>query len=304
MLLRGFDTSHWQGTVDWPALIRQYELSFGACKATEGTTFRDSQFPHSWAGLADAGLVRMAYHYAHPSQDPELSADVFTNYVGDLIDTDLLVLDLETGDQLSQAIVNQWARAWAARIRQTTGRRPVLYAGHAYMENDTGVGLNGPFGAWWYPRYPSSYANSATWPVTFNPILPVPNAWGGPPDWWQFSQSFTTAAGPFDADVYAGTLEQLKGLNMAEPTQTYKEVWREDVMKPPAGHETTDNPAWWAENVLRWAASQAEKAREAAESAASAVELDNVANRLIALQASVDAIAADVKDLRALLPGE
>jgi hypothetical protein len=81
------------------------------------------------------------------------------------------------------------------------------------MENQTGVGLNGPFSAWWYPRYPNAYANEAVWPGEFNPILPSPNAWGGPPDFWQYSSTFPSGQGSLDADVFDGTLAELRAAN-------------------------------------------------------------------------------------------
>jgi GH25 family lysozyme M1 (1,4-beta-N-acetylmuramidase) len=157
----------------------------------------------------------MAYHYGHPgTTDPVTSVELFLDFVGtDIQPTDLFVLDLETGDGKTQAQVNAWVKAWATRVLDVTGRRPVLYCGHAYMENQTGVGLNGPFSAWWYPRYPSSLANEIIWPETFNPVMPSPNAWGGPPDWWQFSSTFPSIEGVLDANVYDGTLAQLRAIN-------------------------------------------------------------------------------------------
>jgi GH25 family lysozyme M1 (1,4-beta-N-acetylmuramidase) len=199
-------------------LADAYGITFGACKATEGETFHDSEFPANWAELgelaANIPFVRMAYHYGHPAKDPDQSAAVFLDYVHNLEPTDLLVLDLETGDGLSQVQVNAWAKAWAAALRALApSHRPVLYTGHAYMENKTGLGLNGVYGAWWYPRYPSSLANEIIWPEQFNPTLPSPNAWGGPPDWWQFSSTFPSVEGVIDANVYQGTLAQLRAIN-------------------------------------------------------------------------------------------
>jgi GH25 family lysozyme M1 (1,4-beta-N-acetylmuramidase) len=155
----------------------------------------------------------MAYHYGHPGKEAVASADRFLDYVGALVPTDLLVLDLETGDGLSQVEVNRWAKVWAGRVQEVAGRKPILYCGHAYQENQTGVGLNGPFSAWWYPRYPSSLANVNVWPEAFNPTLPSPNAWGGPPDFWQFSSTFPSIEGVLDANVYNGTLAQLRAIN-------------------------------------------------------------------------------------------
>jgi GH25 family lysozyme M1 (1,4-beta-N-acetylmuramidase) len=160
----------------------------------------------------------MAYHYGHPANDPEDEADHFLGYAvipATKLDTDLYVLDLETGDGKTQAQVNAWAKAWAARITAVTGRKPILYCGHAYMENQTGVGLNGPYGAWWYPRYPNAYANTAQWPTQVNPTLPSPNAWGGPCDFWQFSSTFPSGQGNLDANVFDGTLAELKAYNQS-----------------------------------------------------------------------------------------
>lgn len=204
--------------IDWAALEAAYGITFGAAKATEGVSFRDSEFPANWAKLAalamDVDFVRLAYHYGHPTADPEQSAATFLEYVHTLEPTDLLVLDLETGDGLGQAAVNAWAKAWAGAVRGLVpSHSPVLYAGHAYLENATGLGLNGPYGSWWYPRYPNSLANQVVWPVEFNPVLPSPNAWGGPPDFWQFSSTFPSVEGVIDANVFNGTLDQLRSLN-------------------------------------------------------------------------------------------
>jgi len=167
--------------------------------------------------MHDAGLVRKVYHYGHPANDPAAEADWFLNVwiaaATVLEPTDLFVLDLETGDGKTQAQVNAWAKAWAAQVLTRIGRKPVLCCGHAYMENQTGVGLNGPFSAWWYMRYPNSLANQIIWPTAFTPTLPSPNAWGGPPDFWQFSSTFPSIEGPIDANVYNGTLAQLKAIN-------------------------------------------------------------------------------------------
>jgi GH25 family lysozyme M1 (1,4-beta-N-acetylmuramidase) len=165
--------------------------------------------------MASAGLVRMAYHYGHPKNDPVVEADWFVDALDALQPTDMLVLDLETGDGLTQDAVNAWAKVWAEQVTVRAGRRPVLYCGHVYMENRTGQGLNGPYGAWFYPRYPNAYEGQAVWPTVFNPTLPSPNAWGGPPNFWQFSSTVPTAQGSLDADVFNGTLNQLRALNQA-----------------------------------------------------------------------------------------
>jgi GH25 family lysozyme M1 (1,4-beta-N-acetylmuramidase) len=240
-VLRGFDVSHWQGSVDWADLKRRYGIAFGACKATEGVSFTDNQFKANWSRLAAIDLVRMAYHYGHPARDPEQSADFFLNYVATIEPTDLLVLDLETSDGLSQASVNAWAKAWAAHVRRLApGHSPVIYAGHSYMENDTGKGLNGPYGSWWYPRYPNAYVDTTSWPSSLTATLPSPSAWGGPPDFWQFTASFLTPDHVLDANVYNGTVDQLRSLNGDDMALTDADIAKIKAM--PITNTITEEP--------------------------------------------------------------
>jgi len=232
-MLHGFDVSHWQGSVDWADLKRRYGITFGACKATEGVTVTDSQFKANWSQLAGIDVVRMAYCYGHPNRDPETTVDFFLNTVGTLTATDLLTLDLETTDGLSQATVNTWAKAWAAHVHKLApDHDPVLYTSGAYMENDIGKGLNGPYGSWWYPRYPNAYVDTTSWPASLTATLPSPNAWGGPPNFWQFTASFLTPDHVLDANVFDGTLGQLRSLNgEAMPTaeEIARAVWDHDI---------------------------------------------------------------------------
>jgi lysozyme len=240
-VLRGFDVSHWQGSVDWADLKRRYGIAFGACKATEGVSFTDNQFKANWSRLAAIDLVRMAYHYGHPARDPEQSADFFLNYVATIEPTDLLVLDLETSDGLSQASVNAWAKAWAAHVRRLApGHSPVIYAGHSYMENDTAKGLNGPYGSWWYPRYSNAYVDTSSWPSSLTATLPSPSAWGGPPDFWQFTASFLTPDHVLDANVYNGTVDQLRSLNGDDMALTDADIAKIKAM--PITNTITEEP--------------------------------------------------------------
>ena len=240
-MLRGFDVSHWQGSVDWADLKRRYGIAFGACKATEGVTFTDNQFKANWSKLADIDVVRMAYCFGHPKRDPEATVEFFLNLVGTLAATDLLVLDLETGDGLPQATINAWAKAWAVHVRKLApGHAPVLYAGAAYMENNTGKGLNGPYGSWWYSRYPNAFVDTTSWPSSLTATLPSPNAWGGPPNFWQFTASFLTPDHVLDANVFNGTLAQLRSLNGEDMALTDADIAKIKAM--PISNTITEEP--------------------------------------------------------------
>jgi hypothetical protein len=56
-----------------------------------------------------------------------------------------------------------------------------------------------------------------------------------------------------------------EGVKVPEKPQVYKDVLETDVAEPPAGHATTENPKWWAINIIRGAYSHAEAAKEKAE---------------------------------------
>jgi GH25 family lysozyme M1 (1,4-beta-N-acetylmuramidase) len=80
---QGIDVSHFQATVNW-ATVKANGVSFVYIKATEGTStlcristaacltpsyltaFEDPTFSSKYTGATNAGLIRGAYHFAHP----------------------------------------------------------------------------------------------------------------------------------------------------------------------------------------------------------------------------------------------
>src|SRR5262245_31098352 len=72
--VEGIDVSKWQGTVDWEA-VRDDGIAFAFARAADGTS-KDRTFATNWAGMEDAGIVRGAYQFFRPSQDPIKQAEV------------------------------------------------------------------------------------------------------------------------------------------------------------------------------------------------------------------------------------
>lgn len=206
-MIRGIDVSHHNGTINWGALKSLYGLSWGAAKATEGKTFTDDQFPTNWRAMKTAGLVRMAYHFAHPDNDARVSANTFLAYVNKFgtDSNDIMVMDMEgNSNNLPMLAVRDWLAEWADIVTVETGRRPFLYTGSGYISNNATKDLSKHYAAWWFPRY--SYSGSTVWPSAIRGY-PTPNNWGGAPDIWQFSESF---AGRYDANIADMTLADLK----------------------------------------------------------------------------------------------
>lgn len=144
-MIAGLDASNLNGTLSWPDLKRQHNLSFAAFKATEGRGFRDPLFPAAWKAIGELGLVRAAYHFGHPLTDPQAQADAFLGYVkaAGLEHGDLLALDLEVNDNLGPAHVSEWAREFCARVTAHGGRKPLVYTFRSFAEAGNCAGLGG-----------------------------------------------------------------------------------------------------------------------------------------------------------------
>ena len=61
----GFDISGYQPNPNYSSAVAN-GAKFVIIKATEGTTFKSSSFSSQYTGATNAGLIRGAYHFAHP----------------------------------------------------------------------------------------------------------------------------------------------------------------------------------------------------------------------------------------------
>ncbi|GAA1256460.1 hypothetical protein GCM10009677_03260 [Sphaerisporangium rubeum] len=188
-LTYGQDVSNYQPQHDWETSPAQ----FGIIKATEGTTFRDAAFARHWQALAKKGIVRGAYHYGHPANDPIAEADHFLSVVNSqpAAPGDLLTLDLETTDGRSVAEVNAWAKTWLSYVKAKTGVAPMFYSGWNFADT-YGKGLAE------YPLWVAHYSKPR------GTVTP-------PADWktWTIHQYTET---PIDENVSALTPDELRAL--------------------------------------------------------------------------------------------
>ncbi|MFB4282250.1 MULTISPECIES: glycoside hydrolase family 25 protein [unclassified Nonomuraea] len=188
-LTYGLDISNYEPQYDWAASPAQ----FGIIKATEGTGFRDASFARHWRELGDKGIVRGAYHFGHPGNDPIAEAEHFLSVVNaqPAKAGDLLVLDLETTDDRSVAQVNAWAKAWLSHVKARTGITPMFYSGWNFADT-YGKGLAE------YPLWVAHYSRAK-------------GALTPPADWksWTIHQ-YTDS--PIDQNVSALTPGQLRDL--------------------------------------------------------------------------------------------
>jgi len=228
-LALGIDVAVYQPQVDWTG-VKASGVSFAFIKATEGTTLTDPTFSQHWQGARDAGLLRGAYHFFHPAEDPVAQAQRFATVVG-AGNSDLPpALDLEksgntvTTDMLAANIGG--VLTWLVTVERLLGLRPVIYTNQdTWDEVVQKLGGTGPD---WLARYPLWAAN---WVYSYadgdQPAMPPGwNQW----TFWQFDSPdkcnpacpplvpVTGVPNGVDIDFFHGTLDQLRSWASARAT--------------------------------------------------------------------------------------
>lgn len=193
--VKGVDVSHYQPVIDWKMLKKEgYEFAF--LKATEGLSFKDKMYLKHKVAAQDAGLLVGAYHFFRPNLNAEVQAKHFCDTAGM---TNLpLVFDWEVSDGVPSEDDRNEAKLFLNTVERIAGHVPIVYTG-PYFAQDLRLGPD-------FKKYPLWVAHYGT----KCPLVPQP--WEN----WTFHQytdkgSSVGIAGPNeDANVYNGTLEQLK----------------------------------------------------------------------------------------------
>jgi lysozyme len=198
---QGLDVASYQGYPNWTS-VKNSGKTFAFTKATEGTTYTNPYFALNWGRIADAGLIRGAYHFGRPGGDPVAQANYFCNVVqprqGDL----QMTLDIEVTDGKTPSQVRAWIVAFINQIQARTQRPGIIYTGFYFWRDSAGNGsnLNCPL---WLAAYVS------------NPAPYVPHAWS---TWsfWQYtsSGSIPGVSGNVDRDAWNGDLAGLNRLRL------------------------------------------------------------------------------------------
>ncbi len=183
-------------------------MSFGFVKATEGDCFVDPMFGTNWPAMAQAGVVRSAYHFFHASVDPIAAADFHLQTMGPLRPGDLPpALDLEITDGEPADTITTNAIAWLDHVAAATGLLPILYVSPDFVSSTLGnpAGLESHAQLW-----------IADWQVTC-PDVPAPFATFG---FWQNDSTGTVAGvgtNAVDTDVFNGSAADLAALTLPSP---------------------------------------------------------------------------------------
>ncbi len=166
----GIDISKWNGVNDHAKM--RANAAFVFVKATESWGYTDPKFYANWQGLA--GHNRGAYCYVWLSDDPLRQA----NHLCDIVTQagvdwkyDRLVLDLEkSGHGLSKAEVSRRVLVMMERIKEVTGRYPILYSRKYWLQDNMLLTDPRLINADWWLAY---YRTALPYPL-FTPEMPPP----------------------------------------------------------------------------------------------------------------------------------
>ncbi|MGH7977917.1 MAG: GH25 family lysozyme [Limisphaerales bacterium] len=221
----GTDVSGYQSEyLNWIA-IKSDGVSFAWVKATEGTYYVNPYFTAQLAGAASAGVYAGAYHFARPSDDPNITgsssaqteAAYFWSVAGTYVKAGggYLVPMLDWEDPgatngragFTEAFMSRWVNEWCTTVSNDAAAdgltiRPVVYTGTWYS-----VPTSGGFG------YPGLNTTVTNWPDWFAAYPKTANAQTGSPggnapwpgwDIWQYGDTNWSGG---DADVYNGNFQ-------------------------------------------------------------------------------------------------
>jgi GH25 family lysozyme M1 (1,4-beta-N-acetylmuramidase) len=197
--VKGMDVSYYEDSVDWD-VAHAAGIDFAFIRATDGVQYIDPRFPAYWAGARAAGVIRGAYQFFRPAEDPIAQADLLLERMGPLEPGDLPpVIDVEVSGNLTPAEVAASVRAWVTHVTQKIGRVPIVYAG-LYSWHDLTSSADLTTSPLWVAQYTTAPC----------PNIPVPwTRWM----FWQYSSTGTmpgVSGTALDLNVFNGTLEDLR----------------------------------------------------------------------------------------------
>lgn len=198
MTLYGIDVSHYQGTIDWPGVVKA-GMGYCVAQASVGQSWVDPTFKVNRQSAQAVGLLAGAYHFLEPGSGSS-QADLFCSTVGDF-DGILAAVDVEV-----PGLTLGMVQAFCAYFDAHTGGHPLfVYANPKTWKTQLGDpdmrGL-GPLWLAYYPKggYPGDH--DPTWNLVMGRQKPV---------LWQYGpRHIPGRPKPVDGDAYRGTLPELR----------------------------------------------------------------------------------------------
>lgn len=195
----GLDVSHYDENINF-SLVKASGREFVFAKCTEYSP--DSLYSKNKINAEAAGLLFGAYHFFHPSKDPNNQAQNFLLHAKLQKGNLPAVLDWESSDNIPSQLDRQRGKIWLDVVEKATGKPPIIYGGPYFLN---ALSLDTSFKK--YPLWVAHYGVSS-------PL--VPNPWLN----WTFWQNSSTGSVPGipakdeDLDIFNGSLSSLKLLTL------------------------------------------------------------------------------------------
>jgi GH25 family lysozyme M1 (1,4-beta-N-acetylmuramidase)/uncharacterized protein YraI len=237
----GIDVSHHQRLgIDWSKVVQSGQRFVFMRASYVGTVTKkvatDSNFEAHWKGArAVPGLLLSAYHFFVPTPDIREQIEYFLNVVGNR-QVDLpLVLDFENNGGMSKDAVSDAILQALQLVEARTGRRPIVYTGPSWWNNNTVS----------KPQWPSFDLWIANYGNPNGPIIPR--------DWktwriWQYTGTGSVPGinDPVDINTFNGDTAQfqawvasVQGPQQPTPTGSYRVRVTASSMNMRSGPSTT-----------------------------------------------------------------
>jgi lysozyme len=201
------------GSINW-SQVAAAGYRFAIIRVADGATVIDPQFATNWAGAASNGLVRGAYQFFEPSQDPTAQANLVVQKVGMLKTGDLPVAaDVEITGGVSTSVLVANLQTWSSVIQQGTGRAPLIGTSRGFWDGTLGG--------------PTPLGADSLWVFNFATTCPdLPSEWST----WAFWMSSGTATVPgisvqADIDEFNGSSAALSALASPSAAPAMENGW-------------------------------------------------------------------------------
>jgi GH25 family lysozyme M1 (1,4-beta-N-acetylmuramidase) len=124
---RGVDVADRNQTIKW-STVRKNGYGFAYVRVSDGVKNVDKKFSYNWENAQKVGMIRGAYQYFRPGQDPVAQAKLVIKKMGKLRGDELPVaLAVQTDDGLSKSALSARIKKWAATIQKATKKKPLIY---------------------------------------------------------------------------------------------------------------------------------------------------------------------------------
>jgi len=249
----GIDISKHQGSNDYAKM--KANTAFVFVKATESWGYTDPKFYQNWTGLI--GHNRGAYSYVWLSDDPLRQA----NHLIDIVTQagvdwkyDRLVLDLEkSGHGLSIAEVSRRVLVMMERIKEVTGRYPILYSRRSWLLDNMLITDPRLINAdWWLAYYRPAWA----YPL-YTPEIPPPPRLPINVNRWLIHQTCERGKGR-EVGVGSYYVDQNRFNGTREQLDAYFGRGEQELPEPPDAPVEDDwtgllRVQLWSQHDSRWA---------------------------------------------------